>query len=629
MGVRELNCRAMNQTTTADLLRAGMAHHEAGRLAEAEAIYKQVLQREPRNVDGLHLSGLIAHQHGRHAEAIELVRQSVIINAAVPMFWFNFGNVLGAAGKESDGVDAFRTALQLQPDFADACHNLCNYLEHLNRLEESATALQTLVRLRPDSANAHFRLGWALHRLGHYGAAAQAYRRALELQPDMAHAQLNLAGVLQQLGRTDESIESARKAQMRESLDFRFHSNLLLTLHHSDTATAAEVFAEHLRWAQLHADPLTPKNPRLPAAEGRLRVGYVSYDFRNHPVGFFMESILAHHNRERFEITCYSGTARQDEFTARMKAGSERWIEVAPLSDAELAGQIEQDRIDLLIDLAGHTADHRLLAFARRPAAVAATYLGYPGTTGMSAMDYRITDAIADPPGMTEQFYTEKLVRLPDGFLCYRPPDVAGEIAPLAADAMKHITFGSFNHAGKISATTLRLWGAVLRADTDARLVLKALGLMDEQTRDRIRRELRQLGVSADRITFLPVEMDPASHLARYRQVDIALDPYPYHGTTTTCEALWMGVPVITLAGPVHAARVGASILSNIGLPELVAQTPDDFVRIATELGRDRARLRELHESLRGRMRASPLLDGAKFTRNLEAAFERMISATA
>jgi protein O-GlcNAc transferase len=614
----------MNEASVGDLIRAAMPLHQAGRLGEAGHLYDQVLKREPNNFDALHLKGLIAHQQGRHSEAVDFIGRAVQLRSSAPIFWFNYGNVLRAAGRNAEAVDAYRSAIGLKPDFADAYTNLANALETLSRKDEAESARETIAILRPNGAEALFRLGTARSVQNDLSGAADAYRRAIQIERDHLGAHVELASTLALLGQTDDAIAVHRSLLSMRSIDAKYHGNMLLCLQYSDAVTPQELFAEHRRWAQKHADPLPPIGMGRSRTSSRLRLGYISPDFRQHAVASFFEPILTHHDRKQFEIFCYSGTTKPDEVTARIKATSDHWRETAKITDEALAKQIQDDGIDIVIDLTGHTARNRLLAIARRPAPVSVTYLGYPGTTGMKGMDYRITDAIADPPGQTENYYTEKLIRLPGCFLCFQAPLQAPDITPPPSKSAGHITFGSFNHAGKISPTTIRLWSELLKAVPDSRLVLKARGLMDHPSRNRFISLFSQQGIAPERIEFLTVEAIYQRHLAHYDRLDIALDAFPYNGTTTTCEAMWMGVPVISLAGMTHVSRVGASLLTAIGMPKLLADTSKAFVDIGAKLASDRDHLAELRKTLRTKMAASPLMDGITFTRNFETALNQM-----
>ena len=363
-------------------------------------------------------------------------------------------------------------------------------------------------------------------------------------------------------------------------------------------------------------------NEKLP--ERRLRVGYVSPNFHQHSVAYFIEAVIASHDRSAYEIICYSDVARPDSVTDRIKSLTGSWRDILGMSHEQAAGLIRSDQIDILVDLAGHTAGNRMLLFARKPAPVQVTYLGYPSTTGLTTMDYRITDRFADPPGQTDHLHTEELVHLPQGFLCYKPPGQTPDVADLPFIASGGITFGSFNHLAKITPEVVRLWSNILNSLPDAQIILKAKPLFDMGTQQLLREMFVQNGVSPARLTLTGHAQSMSEHLELYHRIDIGLDTFPYNGTTTTCEAMWMGVPVVTLAGETHASRVGASILSNVGLPELIAGSPEEYLKKGVQLANDLERLQGMRANLRPMMERSPLMDANGFTRSLEAAYRQM-----
>lgn len=383
------------------------------------------------------------------------------------------------------------------------------------------------------------------------------------------------------------------------------------------------VYAAHRDFARRWEAPLAKliqphSNDRSP--DRRLRIGYVSSDFRQHSVGYFIEPVLAHHDHGRFEIFCYSDHFQEDEVTERLKSHADHWRRLVGLSDEQAANQIRADQIDILIDLVGHMGGNRLLVFARKPAPIQVTWLGYPNTTGLSAMDYRLTDGFADPPGTTEHLHSEKLIRLPECFSCYRPLSDAPEISELPAREKRYVTFGSFNNQAKITPEVIAVWARILQSILGSHLTLKNPALGDETTQQMVQNSFAELGITPERLELLGHDPSQRLHLERYRSIDIGLDPFPYNGATTTCEALWMGVPVVTLAGKTHAGRVGVSQLSNLGLTELIGHTPEEYVAVAMRLSADLERLSALRTELRSRMAGSPLMDGPRFTKNLEEA---------
>jgi protein O-GlcNAc transferase len=362
-----------------------------------------------------------------------------------------------------------------------------------------------------------------------------------------------------------------------------------------------------------------------PDPQRALRVGYVSADFRRHSVAYFLRGLVASHDRRRVRVYCYSNVERADTVTAEFQSLADEWRPVTGLPDAAVAEQVRADRIDILVDLGGHTGGNRLLVFARKPAPVQVTWLGYPNTTGLPAIDYRLTDDIADPPGEADALHTEKLVRLPGGFLCYRPgAEAAGTPAAPRDASAGPVTFGSFNTLSKVTAEVIRVWSAILGRIPGSRLLLKSEGLDEQGTRARVSGAFAAHGIAPDRIGLLPWIEGYGEHMALYSRVDVALDPFPYNGTTTTCEALWMGVPVIALRGNRHAARVGASVLYHAGLPQWIAEDEAGYIALAVAGAADPQALRASRPANAERARASALTDQVRFTHDLEGAYRGM-----
>ena len=715
--------------TIPEALQLALEHHQAGRLAEAEGIYRKILAVAPNHADALHLLGVIAHQMGRHDFAVELIGKAIALVPAAPTFHCNLGeayrklhrlgeaiaayrrtielkpdyleahNNLGVAlvdqGHAGEAICAFRVAIELKPDYAEAFSNLGNALKDQGRIDEALAAHRRAIQLKPDFPEAHNNLGVVLkdqgslddamaafHRAielrpdyaeaysnlgnaltgqGHAVEAEAAYRMAIQLQPDFAEAQNNLGNMLVRQGKTGEAVTAFRRAihlmpdypeahnnmggalkdqgcfseavaAFRRAIELKpdyveARSNLLFCMHYLPDSDVNAILAGHCEWEEAHAWPLgksTAPHGNDPDSEHRLRIGYVSPDFREHPVATFIESLLASHDRSRVEVFCYADLAREDGISERLRGCADQWRRITGKADGQVAELIRKDGIDILVDLAGHTAGNRLLVFARKPAPVQVTYLGYPDTTGLKAMDYRLTDGYADPPGTTEHLHSEELMRLPDSAWCYRTPMQAPLVNPSPVLRSGHITFGSFNARPKMNETILALWSKLLLTVQNSSLVLKNLAFRELSVRQQALASLEKAGISPERVELTGHVSVLAEHLATYGRVDIALDTYPYHGTTTTCEALWMGVPVITLAGRTHVNRVGVSLLTNAGLPELIADTAEQYVEIAAKLAADIPRLTELRANLRERMASSPLMDAPRFARNVEEAYRQM-----
>jgi len=665
-------------------------HHMAGRLPEAEAIYRQILAEQPRHADALHLLGLLEYRKQQFDSALDLIQRAIRIEPKRADYENNLGLVLAALSRHSEAIDAYRRALALRADYPQALNNLGNSLRRAGRMAQAVASFRRAIELKPDYFEAYNNLGGALTTMGDFEGSVQVfgaalnlrptvemhcklgaalrdagrldgaldfYQRALRLAPDDPHAlrglaetremrdeleeaaqvyhdflarhpraadelEVALGNVLKKLGRVDESIAAYRRAVELNPANSVAGENLAYTTIYRSEHDPAEAFQLHLDWAQRHAEPLAGEilpyeNDRNPGR--RLRVGYVSPDFRRHSVAIFLERLLASHDPGQVEIFAYANVPRPDEITARFRKIAAQWRDVLGLSDAELATLIRKDQIDILVDLTGHTARNRLLAFARKPAPVQISYCGYPHSTGMSAMDYCLVDNDTHPPAMTERYYTEKLVRLPQTFLCFNPPADAPDPVPPPAGP---ITFGSLNILAKISSAAVDCWAKILAAVPGSRLLIKSLnGMTEEKSRQRIRERFSAAGIDPARLELKGRVFPAAAHLQTYNQIDIALDTFPYNGSTTTCEALWMGVPVITLAGATHAARVGVSLLSAVGLPELIASSAEEYVDIAASLAGDPQRLARYRKDLRNRMEKSPLTDAPRLARQIEAAY--------
>jgi predicted O-linked N-acetylglucosamine transferase (SPINDLY family) len=783
----------MAQVTIDQALEIAVEHHQAGRLAEAEAIYRQVLAHDPGQAHALHLLGVLACQTGHHQAAIELIRHAIAVAPAVAEFHSNLGesyrlsgqsdaavaslhralaldagsaaaynhlgmalrdchqpdeaavayeraialrpdlaeahnnlgillreqgrpdaaiaaferaiavrseyagahsnlgNALWDSGRRGAALAAFERAIALQPDLAEAQNNLGTALRHEGRLDEAIAAYERAIALRPDlaeypsslanalwqanrldaaiaaagralaldpgHADAHNNLGNALKDSGRRDEAILAYSRAIALRPDHAEAQTNLGNALWEKGQLDEARAAARRAlelkpdsaqacnalgnvckeqgRLDEALGwFRkaievdpdcavAASNLLFTLHYHSDLDAQAILAEHRAWAWHFAEPLAAQirphdNDRTP--DRRITVGFLSPDFRSHPVGHSLLPFFSARNRRQFEIVGYCDVRRPDAVTRRLEALSDRWHATAGLSDRQLAELIRTDRIDILVDLALHTAGNRMLVFARKPAPLQLTMLGLPATTGLATMDYRLTDPFLDPPGLTDDDYTEQSIRLPHCFWPYQPPDESPPVGELPARENGFVTFGCLNQFSKLTRPALRLWRDILQALPGSRLLIQA---QPGSHLDPVRSLFERGVIAGDRVEFV-AKLPRHQYFQRFHRIDLALDPFPYNGHTSTLDSLWMGVPVITLVGRTGVGRGGVSLLSNAGLPGFIAGTPDRYVDLAVRWASDLPALAALRAGLRERMMASPMLDGRQFAAAVEAVFRRV-----
>jgi len=530
-------------------------HHQAGRLADAEAIYRQILAAQPRHAEALHFLGVIAHQVGRHALAAVWIGQAIVLNPNNPAAHSNLGEACRTMGRVDDAIAAYRRAIELQPDYAQTHNNLGNALRDRGQLDE----------------------------------AIAAYGRALELAPENAGA----------------------------------HSNLIFALHLHPGHDDRTIAAEHQRWNRRFSEPVKqfvqpPANDRDP--ERRLRVGYFSPDFRDHAVGRYALPLFERHDREQFEILCYSAVARPDWMTERIQALAGYWRNTTAIPDARLAEMIREDKVDILVDLAMHTAGNRLPVLAWQPAPVQVAWLAYPGSTGLPGIGYRLTDACMDPPGIEPAWSAEEPVRLPHCWCCYDPVGESPEVNALPAWSAAGVTFGSLNNFAKVNEGVLALWGRLMDAAPGSRIVMLC---PEGWARERVRAFFAARRIAPERVELVGL-LPRSEYLGLYRRIDIALDTFPYNGMTTTCDALWMGAPVLTLPGKTAASRAGLSILSSVGLAEFAASSEEDLVRTTVELAGNLPRLADLRATLRARMLASPLMDAPRFARNLEAAYRMM-----
>jgi protein O-GlcNAc transferase len=653
---REILTRQPNQPDALRLL--GVLSAQLGRLDAALEFIRRAILIKPNCADAHYNLAEVLTLNGQSDQAIAAFRQTIRIKPDYAMAYNRLGSALMGKGQNDEAIAAFKNTIRIIPNYAEAHNDLGIALKNLQRLEEAIASFRQAIRLKPDLVEAHSNLGCALTFMGRFEEAIAAcyqairinpgfadahcnlgkafkdtgqfdeamplYREAIRLKPDFTDAYDGLGNTLHDLGRLDEAIAAYRQSIELKPTDSDAHGNLLFSLNfHPDIAPEA-ILAEHRAWSDRHARPLMNarihyQNDRLP--DRRLRIGYVSPDFRRHSVGSFFVPLLEHHDRRNFEIFCYANVFSPDDMTERMKQSSDSWRGVVIDTDDAVANMVRSDGIDILVDLSGHTAGGRLRIFAHEPAPIQITYLGYPNTTGMMAIDYRLTDALADLPGSTDHLNVEKLWRLPECAWCYGPAEDAPGIRPRENGP---ITFGSFNAFAKVNSDLVATWAELLNNVPGSRLLLKSAGAGAASARHQLTGLFSECGIAGERIEMLGKVAEPRRHLESYHQVDVALDTYPYHGTTTTCEALWMGVPVVTLAGQTHVSRVGVSLLSNVGLPELIAQTPQKYVEIVASMTNDLPRLAEMRRTLRSRMRSSPLMDASRFARDIEAAYRQM-----
>lgn len=642
----------------------GLTYESERNFPEALKCYRKALGINAVDKVLLNNIGNVYMRSGLPNEAEEWLEKALLIDPDYVPALNNLGNLCANQQRYQKAEEYLRKVLALAPDLIEVYLNLASLLNLQKRYDDALVVLEKAKQVAPHRADIYFNLGIILFdkyineiqsltpgsndasRIGNIiDQAINAYKKVIEINEDDLQAHINLAVIYNGLTSVDEAIHACRSAldlcsQLlpEDAKQQRTHGptaqaacevvqslNLYLS-NFSEYLSKEDLYSAHRLHAQKYLDKAILRKARFvprATANSKIKIGYVSPDFRSHSVAYFIEPILANHNRGDFEIYCYANVKKTDAVTERLRQYNCVWRDVAKISDDEVGRQIQNDRIDILVDLAGYTEGHRLHVFAHKPAPIQVTYLGYPNTTGMAAIDYRLTDAYADPQGQ-DQFYSEQLVRLPQSFLCYRPHLLAPQVAPLPVKQTGQITFGCFNAMPKINTSVIKAWSAILKQVPGSRLLLKNAALQHAHLRARVLAQFEVMGVPVDRLILLHRTPDIESHLALYHQIDIALDTFPYNGTTTTCEALWMGVPVIGLSGERHSSRVGLSLLSNIGLSQLMAQSEIEYINLAVNLAQDMERMHGLRQVMRDRLKTSPLLDESQFVARLEAAYRTM-----
>ena len=594
-----------------------------GRLDHAIAEYRELLKSDPSIAAAHNNLGNALCATGHLEEGLQSLRRAVELEPNYAQGWGNFGNALKAAGRLHDAKEAFEKSLRLAPDDPIQHYNFGNLQREMCDYAGAAESFETALRLKPDFAAACNNLGNLCKQLGRLKSAHAAFERAIGLEPDSADLWNNLGNVLVAEGDILPALDYYRKAIALSPDCVAAYTNLVYALNFPEGLREEDILAEHRGWSrrfEISVKEMPPLPPR-PLQGRKLRIGYVSGDFRRHSVAFFFEPLLEAHDRNLFEIFCYANNRYTDEVTCRIMARSEGWRPIHDLNDEQAAELIRSDLIDVLVDLSGHTDGNRLLIFAHRPAPVQINWLGYPNSTGMERIDYRLVDAITDPPREADRLATETLYRLPGGFLCYRGDDQAPDVAPPPCLEKGYVTFGSFNNLTKVNREVVDLWAQLLLTVPNSRLVMKTNQLEDLNTCEKYYRYFGERGVTRERIDLRARTSGLAEHLAVYGEIDIALDTFPYNGTTTTCEALWMGVPVLALDGHCHRARVSKSILIHAGLAELVATDHEDLLtKVQAMLA-----VPETIFTRRGKMRqhlcSSQLCDQKRFAKAMEDAY--------
>lgn len=638
---------------------AALALHQAGRFEDAEAAYRKLLADTPESAEVLQLLGTLLHQRNRNDEAIILLRRAIGLEPGKAAWHGNLGLALRALERFDEAETALRDATSLNPESAEAHSNLGLVLRQLGKLQEAAQSFRRAIALKPavagfevnlgvtyfvirdyETAAAHFRralaiqpnhggahgnLGGVLAELDQREDAVLHLRRSLELRPNIAEAHRALAGALRDLGRMDEALVESLRALDLEPDNAEAMQILLFVENYLGRRTPAETVDAARQYGRLVSATVPRRTDHINSRDPdrRLRIGFLSGDYRKHPVGQFFGHLLPHFDRRQVEVTLYSNNRRDDGATQQFKRDADVWRPINKLNDVEAEALMLADGVDILVDLSGHTAASRLPLLGRKPAPVQVSWLGYSGTVGLETIDHIIADDSVIPRGDDDNF-VERPVRLPDAYLCYGPPQIEAPIGPIPARRRGHVTFGSYNKLDKMSDATIACWAQVLAAVPGSKLLLKSSALGSPEVWQVTERRCVAAGIAADRLLLQPQTKSYAEHMQSYGNIDICLDPFPYNGTTTSCDALWMGVPFVSLVGDRFVSRVGASLLRTIGLPDLVASDVAGYVAIAAQLANDLDRLESLRATLRPRLLASPLGDAPRFVGNFEAALRGM-----
>jgi len=641
-----------------DLYQEAVEYHKAGKIVEAEQRYRQILAFDPQHADTLHMMGLLALDLGRSDISEELIRKAIALQGKNFVFHLSLGNTLRKQRRYDDAIASYKRSISLNSEFAGAFNNIGTtflamekpdealkyfrkaqsvdpqLLDSLNNIglalkmqdkdDEATEYFRRVVSIDPNFVEALNNLGANLKKKGLLHEAAACYRQGLAVQPNSLEILSNLSASLRAFGQLDEAIPYLKRAVSLSPSANNF-SVLLMGMIYASSVTPEELADTARAFGNNVANQFLRQRPfnRNTDPDRKIRIGYVSPDFGNHVVNFFFEPLLTRHDRNNFEIFGYHNNASEDSITLRLKEKFDGWRSISTMGDDQVADLIEEDEIDILIDLTGHTANNRLLVFARKPAPIQATWLGFPATTGLTAIDYRITDHLAEPEGMTEHLNVEKLWRLPEIFCCYTPhmasPDVIDH-PPFEDNG--YITFACFNNFVKVTDPTLKAWAKIMDQVPDSRLMLEIHMIDNPEFLADTEARMRRCGIPFDRVILEPRK--PSNQFVLYNKIDIALDPFPCVGGTTSMDTVWMGVPLITLSGAHFTSRMGVTILTNAGLPELIAQTTDEYVRLATDLAQDTNRLRKTRHNLRDRVAVSPLMDQDRFARNMEDAYRKM-----
>ena len=644
---------------TSQSIGLAIRYHNLGRLDEAQALYQHILHDAPQNSDAWHLLGLIAFQRQDYPLALNLIRRAIVLHHDVAIFHNSLASVFLKQEQFSEAIESLQRALTLHPNYREALLNLAQTYLKLNYVEEAIEMYQRASSFYPQDIDLLYLLGNALGNHKRFEEAAWVYQKALllhphhegildnlgrawymqyrftealtcyqkiaELSPHEADGEIVSAQILALQGKTQAALAKYRKILEQFPASTKAAIGVLSTLLYDVDSEPSLIFLEHQNFDEHFALPLAVQiqpHQRVCSPQQKLKIGYLSADFRQHVMARFIEPILVHHDAQQFEIFCYALHSESDQVTQRLQHHVPHFMHCVDETDEVLTERIRQDHIHILVDLMGYTLGNRFAVLARKPAPIQVAYLGYSNTTGLTVMDYRITDDYADPPSATDS--SEVLVKMPHSYFCYSWHEEPPPVNELPVLSNGYITFGSLNNYSKLNGPLLSWWAKILHAVPHSKLLIKTKVFGDPFIYRECIAQFAQLNIEAERLILIPYVQSLTEHLSIYHHIDIALDSYPYNGATTTCEALSMGVPVITLVGNRHVSRMGSSILHAVGLTDLITQTAQEYIHRSIHLAHQIDFLSQLRKTLRGNMHASPLMAGQAFTHHLEMIYKNM-----
>ena len=595
------------------------------RYMDALAAYGKAARMNPNVGFVWFRQGKLLNGLARYAEAVTAMEKAINLPGPSGDYFYEYGVALHKTNRFQEALDQYDKALAMGYNTAALHCNRGVIFKDFRKGGDAIMAFYNAVKMDPANVSFLNNLGAAAFELGLNSEALECFELAVEKNPNLPTARNNIGNLLKDRARGMDALPHYRKAMELSPHDPDPQNNYLLCHMYIPDMDPKRVFEEHKKWG-LAASKKTPPSFKFKRRERgeKIRAGFLSADLCHHPVAYFMEPIFMGYDRDRFEFVAYGDQRKSDEFSARFATQVDTWRETSSYDHRALAKLIYEDRLDILFELSGHTAYNRLGVFALKPAPVQVSYLGYPGTTGLPTIDYRITDPLADPPGTTENLHTEKLVRLDGCAWCFKPDPAAPEVEPLPALRNGFVTFGCFNNMAKLNPALFETWAEILNRVPGSHLRLKARTLVDNGVREELKAYFTGRGIEEERLDFFGHTKKMSEHLGHYHSVDIALDSYPYHGTTTTCEAMWMGCPLVTQAGKVHVSRVGVSLLHSVGLKEFIAETREDYIAKAVALAGDIDRLVALRAGMRDRLKSSRLMNATEFSRDFEKALVQM-----